>query len=875
MLDMLIQSYRLFFLFLYEHLGFALAILLTSIISTFLMKPIAKFIMKYVKREQAYQMILLPQVDAINASEMSGAEKHLALQRLYARYGYSPILATRKVLPLFVQLPFLMVTYWMLEGCAELEGVKFLCFSDLGAPDKLLPFGVNLLPFVMTGINLVAIFATPSFLKKDQIQALVVALLFLILLYPASSALMIYWTLNNFFTCLKALLEENYAGAKLLSTRLRYIFALTTIRAGLHNLFNLKPEVYATAAFVCALFAGYSYLLYSSLYGNASATGKLASNGMVAFFALSIFLQGLSVRGKIRWISLCVSAFAFLLQGVIIADKFFICSALFYGDHWKYLLWVLCGEACAFVALAFCIGKGGKKEAKAFSLKEFLCASFFILSIACHYLFSNAILGLDASAFLGIMSGLLLPYWILLVGFSFLFRKQLSIRTILRILFVFVVVFYSMPLIAEGNGILAPSNSCALQYLILFVLGSVLLFLWKKNALMVNFFLCLLSIFLIGNGVYSVAHNDALPEQGKSSAKQNLPHLHSHSILNKYNVFVLFYDGYPNSLILKALDVYDPSEMLKARGFTVYPRAYSATWSTLPSMATFYDVFSNAEYSVKDTMTGNNEFVRFLQREGYVASYILSPYSLSNTIMPLQGDFYYPNPKQSDVRMEKILLKNIRNGFLSQSADSFATGTLQDRQNAKRGILARTNEQPQFLYAHTDYPGHAAWNPKYKASWQEEIESFKARVVKAEKEINADLDSIKDREHSIIVIASDHGASLFSQVDPLSGMGLLDKYGIQLAVKWPSGYKPTMDLSFSGNVMLEVLICLTGDKSLAQYRRPGLTTTPGIDIVPKGIIENSIIQSGPDKGKNLFDTAKNELEIRRPGKTSGSFTTLP
>ncbi len=172
MLDMLIQGYRIFFLFLYEHLGFALAILLTSMISTFLMKPIAKFIMKYVKREQSYQRVLQPQIDEINATDLSGSEKHLALQRLYMRYGYSPILAMRKVLPLFVQLPFLMITYWMLEGCAELEGIKFLCFSDLGAADALLPFGINLLPFLMTGINVLAILQHLLLQRKTKYKLL-------------------------------------------------------------------------------------------------------------------------------------------------------------------------------------------------------------------------------------------------------------------------------------------------------------------------------------------------------------------------------------------------------------------------------------------------------------------------------------------------------------------------------------------------------------------------------------------------------------------------------------------------------------------------------------------------------------------------------
>ena len=240
MFDALVIGYRVVFLQLAAALGAGWAIVALSFICSALMTPLMKAVAGVVKREKEYEDIILPQVEAINKAYSSGRERNLHVRRLYARYAYSPLCAVKTVLPLFVQIPFLFLTYAMLKGTAEINGVPFLFLADLGRPDALLAVSslrVNLLPILMTAINVVTVFATPGFTRRDWTQAIGVSLLFLALLYTAPSALLLYWTLNNAISLFKALLPDRLAGLRLLGSRLAHLVR------GIHPLSRMKKAV--------------------------------------------------------------------------------------------------------------------------------------------------------------------------------------------------------------------------------------------------------------------------------------------------------------------------------------------------------------------------------------------------------------------------------------------------------------------------------------------------------------------------------------------------------------------------------------------------------------------------------------------------------
>lgn len=225
MFDFIITGYRWVFLQMASVLGPGWSIVALSFICSALMAPLMKAVAGVVKRETDYQSVINPQLEAIKATYATDKDRHLHIQRLYSRYNYSPLSAVKKVLPLFVQIPFLLLTYYMLKGTAELNGVSFLFLKDLGQADALIPvLHANLLPLVMTGVNILTVFATPSFTQKDWMQAIGIALLFLVLLYTAPSALLLYWTLNNTITMLRTFIVKKGEGAKHLRHHFKLFF---------------------------------------------------------------------------------------------------------------------------------------------------------------------------------------------------------------------------------------------------------------------------------------------------------------------------------------------------------------------------------------------------------------------------------------------------------------------------------------------------------------------------------------------------------------------------------------------------------------------------------------------------------------------------
>ena len=183
------------------------ALLILSVLTSFLMFPLGKWASKYVIAEKKMQSILAPQIAHIN-NTYKGKEKNSALSRLYKRYSYSPIYSFRLSLNILIQLPFLFGAYCFLDSYSELKNISFFIFKDLSVSDGLL-FGINVMPFIMTIVNVAVAYLSPNFSKRDYIQAYVIALLFLFILYTASSALLIYWTCNNVVSLVKVLYQRN------------------------------------------------------------------------------------------------------------------------------------------------------------------------------------------------------------------------------------------------------------------------------------------------------------------------------------------------------------------------------------------------------------------------------------------------------------------------------------------------------------------------------------------------------------------------------------------------------------------------------------------------------------------------------------------
>lgn len=203
----LIRIYKVLYLFAYDITGnYGVSLILLSLFTFIVLYPFNKKAQQIQNKEHKIQAILSPQIKTIKKN-YSGREQYEQLQWLYRRYGYHPLYAIRSALGLISQLPFLTTAYYMLSELAEIQGVSWGFIPNLGMPDHVLN-GINILPFVMTLVTCVYAFLMPEISKKERLQTVIIGLFFLLLLYNAPSALLIFWTCNLVWSLLDSLLSK-------------------------------------------------------------------------------------------------------------------------------------------------------------------------------------------------------------------------------------------------------------------------------------------------------------------------------------------------------------------------------------------------------------------------------------------------------------------------------------------------------------------------------------------------------------------------------------------------------------------------------------------------------------------------------------------
>ena len=153
----------------------------------------------------------------------------------------------------------------MLHNNTFLQGKGFGPIADLNSPDALLTIGgiaVNVLPFIMTAINLIsaAIYAD-KMPMKSKVQLWVMAFLFLALLYNSPSGMVIYWTANNIFSLVKNVIvklvssgkkakaekDAKKAEEKKPDSRYKYIFVFSALTCAIYIGFYLPMITVASA----------------------------------------------------------------------------------------------------------------------------------------------------------------------------------------------------------------------------------------------------------------------------------------------------------------------------------------------------------------------------------------------------------------------------------------------------------------------------------------------------------------------------------------------------------------------------------------------------------------------------------------------------
>ncbi len=179
------------------------SLLLLSVFFNLLLIPAYHWAERLQGREREIQSRMRAKATEFRAV-FKGQELHMMLRQLYALHRYHPMCALRTLAPLLIQLPFFIAAFGLLSHYAPFQGASFLFLRDLSKPDGLLG-GVHAMPLLMTAVNLYALqIYARQLSRSDWAQGVVVALIFLALLYDSSSGLVLYWTFNNLLSVLKS-----------------------------------------------------------------------------------------------------------------------------------------------------------------------------------------------------------------------------------------------------------------------------------------------------------------------------------------------------------------------------------------------------------------------------------------------------------------------------------------------------------------------------------------------------------------------------------------------------------------------------------------------------------------------------------------------
>jgi YidC/Oxa1 family membrane protein insertase len=204
----LIEPIRIALLFVLEQAhaltgSYGLAIIALSLAFNLAILPAYHLAEKVQERERKIRRLMAAKIEEFKFA-FKGEERYSMLRALYRQHRYHPVYALRGLLPLAIQVPFFIATFGLLSHHSSVLGHGFLGIKDLGRPDHLL-MGVNVMPILMTSLNLLAVnLYSRQLLHRERLQSCVIALIFLVLLYNSPAGLVLYWTVNNLISVVKS-----------------------------------------------------------------------------------------------------------------------------------------------------------------------------------------------------------------------------------------------------------------------------------------------------------------------------------------------------------------------------------------------------------------------------------------------------------------------------------------------------------------------------------------------------------------------------------------------------------------------------------------------------------------------------------------------
>ncbi|MCB5231341.1 MAG: YidC/Oxa1 family membrane protein insertase [Candidatus Cloacimonas sp.] len=733
------------FLSFYKIIGsYGLSLLLLSVATSTIMAWLGVLIQRYPEREALVQRLMAPKLAAIK-NEARAEVRHRMTVELYKRYNYHPILALRSAFPLILQLPFLFAAYHMLSNMEALQGVSFWLIKDLALPDGMI-LGENILPILMTVINILTALLTPGFTKKDKVQTFVIAGLFLALLYNAASALLVYWTTNNLIFFIRTLASRKHAEKVIVEKDKR-----RSIRELIEYIAPLFKQYFALLSM---FYVFQAIALERGLYFSSFLKYIPFFIATLGFALLQVYEIKRSFQRSFRYYV------ASLIVGISLLTAFLGCLLIIkkhisvreFFNFSSYTLFT-----STFIAGIFI--RKEKYEEPLETLPRWLLLFIIPLIPAIHYAKVNGeyLMGeYNIYFFIVILLVAFINYMILRSSVDYTRTKSDSILKAA----VFTLLFISLPMFRFA---LRLTSQVDIDFWILAFCTFVLINLINNNkrftrALQVS------SIVLI---VFIVSSLVTRSEGSNIGYKRKVLKEEYKSIVlkEKPNIYLFVYDGIPNERVFReqGLPFEELSSMFIEFQFKLYPDTYSLGDASLNSMGNMLD-FSNRPIKTpegRDVYTGNSWVNLILRENGYESRFLLESYYTGYAAITHTDlfDEIYPTRSINAAKLDffLVLIRGVLQGEMRFDTRGLIALEDVDVQSYKQKVIKEEKES-SFVVNHYGLPGHSQNSgkclPNETELWVEKFESTLELM-------RSDFETIRDYDPSSIVIAiGDHGPSL-------------------------------------------------------------------------------------------------------------------
>lgn len=609
------------------------ALILLSFVTTLITVPLGKAVSNHIRKERLIESILDPQIKKIKATS-TGAEQSKRIRNLYQRYSYNPLYSIRLAFGVLIQLPFLIGAYWMIAEHPSLSGISFGPIADLSQPDELLG-GINVLPLIMTAANLGVVAISALMPKRDRIQAIVIAILFLVLLYSAPSALLVYWTTNNILLFVRAVSKKG-------SFITKWIIFKNQISSG---------WLWGFSVYICAVLASFATTPYFDFSVNRVHTIIACTDIIFITLILALLISNTTFNTKVNSfkssICLCIALFLTIRTlgfWILSLDRYKLTTQfilliplmvlLLKIKHYKNLLLPL---------------KLGNNWLKNQPEHLFWPASFLLSLLIGIYLplqiYSSDPLSFDCNPS-EIIEQLLVNYeagivisvlfWLGIKKFKFCLKITtfiLSIFTVLAFLYTFIIspdygVLTSFVLSKPDNLYLKTNkywDAVAIISSITFVITILLL----NRARLLSWVFLSFSVFLVfssGHSILNVTAQSSLEQSpiNKTSIPQNIQSFLTFSENHK-NIIVIMLDMFTGGNV-KEIFIQHPDLRREFNGFTWYVDSMSSGSSTIfgkpgilgGEQTTPVNLNKDANHSLEEKINfGWAKFINILQKENY------------------------------------------------------------------------------------------------------------------------------------------------------------------------------------------------------------------------------------------------------------------